>query len=155
MDLNPFTDILKFAFGVAGYFFAGEPFLATIILSAQQTHALVSRARLRPGMDLETLRELKAKWIEINSSGHFFLPSRRRRRLKKLCLLVSIDMGKLDGNPSEDDLETLLLVLIDLLRTAEELLHGDPVRIAKPAIRSTRSLVDRYQNNPPEALRQR
>lgn len=146
--LDQYPDKLRLVFGVAGYLLAGEPFLAKIILLAQQTQTLVNKARLRPGMDLETLQELNAKWLEINSSVHFFLPSRQRLRLKKLCLLISIDIGKLDSTPSEDDLESLSLVLKDVIKKAEELLHGDPSRIAKAAIRSTIGLLNRYQNTP-------
>lgn len=148
-------------------FFSGkDAFIAEIISTATETKALVQKIipatnetktllqKIIPTTNITqnpvqkaTLREIKARWIGITSSKHFFMPGSHRSELKSACLLVSIDIANLDLSPSEDSLSTIVLMLDKIIKKSERLLHGDPIHLVNPAVQSTYRFLESLENS--------
>lgn len=147
MDLG---ERLKIGASIVDFITGKDTFLAHIIETATETLGAINQASLRPELDLATLRDLKASWISVATSKQFLVPGRKRAGLKRLCLLVSIDVANLSSNPGTESLETTSVLLRDIIEKAESLLHGDPTNLIDSAIKSTVSFLDEIEQISPE-----
>jgi ABC-type branched-subunit amino acid transport system substrate-binding protein len=132
-------------------FFGQDLFFRQVLSLANETLTFLSRAKGSSELDVAELKGLKTKWDLLSSSKRFFRPAGRGIRLKKKSHTISIDIAKLQENIDSntntrsliDEIEAILKTMI---KDAELLLHGDPLRLLGPAIQSTRSFLKDYYN---------
>jgi hypothetical protein len=132
---------LQIASGLFDFLTANDAFLASLVEAATETLGLVNQARLQVEPNLALLRELKATWITIATSKHFLIPGKHRSDLKRLCLLVLVDVATLTASPSAENLDTISVLLREIIEKAEKLLHGDPSKLVKAALASTTTFL--------------
>ena len=103
---------------------------------------MVNKAKLKSVPDFAISKDLKDSWSAIATSRRFLIPGRQRSELKRLCNLVCREVVKLNSCPSQEHLETISRLLGIIIEKTEQLQHGDPTYLVKPAISSTLSLID-------------
>ena len=124
-------------------------FLVQIIDISSETLAIVNKVKLKSVPDFAISKDLKDSWSAIATSRRFLIPGRQRSELKRLCSLVCREVVKLNSCPSQEQLETISRLLGIIIEKTEQLQHGDPTYLVKPAISSTLSLIDRLLEQSP------
>ena len=109
-------------------------FLVQIIDISSETLAIVNKVKLKSVPDFAISKDLKDSWSAIATSRRFLIPGRQRSELKRLCSLVCREVVKLNSCPSQEQLETISRLLGIIIEKTEQLQHGDPTYLVKPAI---------------------
>lgn len=132
------------------FVFGRDVFFRKLRSLASETLVVVKKAKASSELDCIILRELKVKWDDISSSKRFFRPGGKASRITNDCLFISTDIAILLDRPenptNRECLEDMDFLLNRLIKDTELLVHGDPVKLLRPAIERTKRYLKEYHS---------